>query len=324
MTRRQFLSALSGALAMWPIVSRAQQPRPTIGFLSSGSPATFGKLSDSFRQGLSESGWTEGVNLSIHFAWAETNFGRLPALAADLVARHVSLIYANSVAVRFAKNATSTIPIVFTSANDPVEEGLVANINRPGGNATGISLYFGELGPKRLELLQELVPSARIVAVLGNPSNPSTESYTSSVRRIFDHISGKELQVFNASDDAELELAFSAMRQRRADALLIAPDPFFGRSQLLIELANRHGIPAIHTTRDGVAAGGLVSYGTSLKDAYRQAGVYAGRILKGERPGDLPVMQPTKFELAINLNTAKALGITVPPKLLFTADEVIE
>jgi putative ABC transport system substrate-binding protein len=323
MRRREFLGVVGGAAAVWPLAARAQQPQHTIGFLSSGSAAAFERDVVGFRHGLAQTGWTEGGNVSIRFAWAEGNFERLPALAADLIARHVSLIFANSVAARAAKNATSTIPIVFTSANDPVADGLVANINRPGGNATGISLYFGELGPKRLELLQELVPSARIVGLLANPGNPSTDSYVVQVRRAFLTL-GKELLLVTATNNVEMEAAFATLQQRRANALLVAPDPFFGRSRLIVELSNRHGIPAIHTTREAVAAGGLVSYGTSLIDAYRQAGVYAGRILKGERPADLPVMQPTKFELAINLKTAKALGLTVPPKLLFTADEVIE
>lgn len=322
MKRRQFIAALGGAAA-WPLLARAQQPRQTIGFLSSGSSASYAGEVAGFRQGLAENGWREGTNLSIHFAWAESNFERLPALAADLVGRSISLIFANSVAARFAKNATSTIPLVFTSANDPVADGLVANISRPGGNATGISLYFGELGPKRLELLQELVPSARAIGLLANPGNPSTDSYIGQIRRAFQTL-GKELLLVTATNNAELEVAFAVLQQRRADALLVGPDPFFGRSRLIVELSARHGIPAIHTTREVVAAGGLASYGSSLTDAYRQAGVYAGRILKGEKPADLPVMQPTKFELAINLKTAKALGIVVPPKLLFTADEVIE
>jgi putative ABC transport system substrate-binding protein len=321
MKRREFITLLGGAAAAWPVGARAQRPQYMIGFLSSGSPISYASEVTDFRQGLSETGWTEGINVSMYFAWAETNFERLPELAADLIGRQVSLIFANSVAVRFAKMATSTIPIVFTSANDPVEDGLVENINRPGGNATGISLYFGELGPKRLELLRELVPSARTVAVLANTNNPSSESYVASVRRAFQILGGKDLQILRATNDAELELAFSVAR---ADAILIAPDPYFGRSRLLVELSARYRLPTIHTTRDRVAAGALASYGTSLKDAYRQAGMYAGRILKGESPADLPVLQPSKFELAINLKTAKALGVTVPAKLLFTADEVIE
>jgi len=321
MRRREFIALLGSSACAWPLTGLAQQPQHLIGFLSSGSPVSYAGEVASFRQGLSDTGWTQGINVSMQFAWAESNFERLPELAADLIGRQVSLIFANSVAVRFAKKATSTIPIVFTSANDPVEDGLVENINRPGGNATGISLYFGELGPKRLELLQELVPSARTVAVLANTNNPSSESYVASVRRAFQTLGGKELQILRATNDAELELAFSVSR---ADAILIAPDPYFGRSKLLVELAGRYRVPTIHTTRDRVAAGALASYGASLKHAYRQAGVYAGRILKGERPADLPVQQPTKFELAINLQTAKALGVAVPSKLLFTADEVIE
>ena len=324
MRRREFIAFFGGSAFAWSAAAQAQQPLHTIGFLSSGSPITYAGELAGFRQGLSEIGWTEGVNVSIHFAWAEANFERLPALAVSLIDRHVSLIFANSVAARVAKHATSTIPIVFTSANDPVEEGLVANINRPGGNVTGISLYFGELGPKRLELLQELVPSAGTVALLANLNNPSSESYVASVRRALLTLGGRELQVQTASSDADLELAFSALQQTRADALLVAPDPYFGRSSLIVELSSRYGIPAIHTTREVVAAGGLVSYGTSLKDAYRQAGAYAGRILKGESPTNLPVMQPTQFELAINLKTAKALGVVVPPTLLARADEVVE
>jgi putative ABC transport system substrate-binding protein len=324
MRRREFIAAIGSSMA-WPLATHAQQPPlHTVGFLSSGSPETYSGELAGFRQGLSETGWTDGINVSFHFAWAEANFERLPALAADLVRRQVSAIFANSVSARVAKDATSTIPIVFTSANDPVEDGLVANINRPGGNATGISLYFGELGPKRLELLQELAPSALTVALLVNPKNPSSGSYAASVRRALSTIGGKELYVLTASTDAELELAFSAMLRKQANALLVAPDPYFGRSALLVELSHRHAIPAVYTTREVVAAGGLASYGTSLKEAYRQAGAYTGRILKGESPADLPVMQPTKFELAINLKTAKALGLTVPPMLLARVDDLVE
>jgi putative ABC transport system substrate-binding protein len=269
-------------------------------------------------------GWTDGINVAIHFAWAEGHFERLPALTTDLIGRHPSVIFASSVAVRIAKNATSTIPIVFTSANDPVEEGLVAGISRPGGNITGVSLFFGELAAKRFELLQELVPAARTVALLVNPKNPSSESYIANVRRALHAVGGKELHVLSASTDADLELAFATLPKIRANALLVAPDPYFGRNKLIVELSNRLRMPAVYTTREQVAAGGLISYGTDLRDAYRQAGVYAGRILKGEKPAELPVLQPTKFDLAINLKTAKALGLTVPSKLLFTADEVIE
>jgi ABC-type uncharacterized transport system substrate-binding protein len=323
MRRREFITLLSGSI-LASAAARAQQRLATIGFLSSGSSTTYAGELAQFRQGLSDIGWVEGSNVAIHYAWADADFERLQELAGQLIGRQVSVIFANSVAARAAKNATSTIPIVFTSANDPVEDGLVANINRPGGNVTGISVYFGELGPKRLELLQELVPYARTVALLVNPNNPSSESYTSKVRRAQQAIGGNELYVQAASNDADMERAFSAIAQRRTNALLVAPDPYFGRSKLLLELSSQYSLPAIHTTREAVAAGGLASYGTSLKEAYRQAGVYVGRILKGESAADLPVMQPTKFELVINLKSAKALGLIISPTLLARADEVIE
>ena len=320
MKRREFVVGLSAV----PLAAWAQQPRPTIGFLNSGSQATFGAELAAFKHGLSEMGWTEGSNASIEFAWAEGNFERLPALAAELIRRDVSVIFANSVAARAAKIATTKIPLVFTSANDPVEDGLVTNINRPGGNVTGISLYYGELGPKRLELLQELVPKARIVGIVLNPSNPSSNSYLAAVQRAVRTRGGIDLQVLEARNNVELQSAFLALKQRGADALLVAPDPFFGRSSLPVDLARQHAIPTIYTTREAVASGGLASYGTSLKGAYRQAGNYVGRILKGESPADLPVLQPTKFELAINLKTAKALGIALSLTLQAQADEVIE
>lgn len=322
MRRREFIGGLGAAVL--PVVGRAQHTLPTVGFFSTASSVTAAGELLAFRMGLSEIGWVDGTNVTILFAWAEDNFDRLPALAADLVGRRPSVIFAGSVAVRFAKNATATIPIVFTSANDPVEEGLVAGISRPGGNITGVSLYYGELGAKRFELLQELVPSARKVALLTNPNNPSSKSYVSNVRQALHAFREKDLHILTASTDDGLRSAFSAMLQMRANALLVAPDPYFGRSRLIVELSNRDSMPAMFTTREHVAAGGLISYGTNLKEAYRQAGAYVGRILKGEKPGDLPVLQPTKFELAINLKTAKTLGIVVPPKLLFTADEVIE
>jgi putative tryptophan/tyrosine transport system substrate-binding protein len=278
-----------------------------------------------FYQGLSETGYAEGQNLVIEYRWAEGRYDRLPGLAADLVTRKVDVIVAagGTPAARAAKSATSTIPIIFNSA-DPVGAGLVASFARPGGNLTGVSLLTIELMAKRLELLSELVPQARVIALLVNPTNPITERITSDVQEAA-HTKGVQLLILKASSESEIDAAFASLVQQHADALVVSTDPFFGsRREQLVALALRHAVPAIYEWREFAAAGGLISYGPSLMAAVRQVGIYAGKILKGEKPADLPVQQPTRFELVINLKTAKALGLTVPQTLLARADEVIE
>ncbi|MGH6742503.1 MAG: ABC transporter substrate-binding protein [Bradyrhizobium sp.] len=325
--RREFMMLLGGTAVGWPRAAGAQQPAmPSIGFLSGRSPGEAAAVVSAFRQGLSENGFIDGQNLNIEFRWAEGRYDRLKALADDLVARHVAAIAATggSVSGLAAKAETTTIPIVFASGGDAVKLGLVASLNRPGGNVTGVNLVFGALGAKRLELLRRVVPTATKIAMLVNPNYPSAPTEVRDVEAAARAL-GLQLNIFNARSEIEIEPAFAALAVQKAAALLVADDPYLeSLRQRLAELATRYSLPAIYISRDFVEAGGLMSYGPSITDAYRLVGVYVGRILKGEKPADLPVMQPTKFELVINLKTAKTLKLDLPPTLLALADAVVE
>jgi putative tryptophan/tyrosine transport system substrate-binding protein len=328
MKRRDFITLLGGAAAMGPLAARAQQQpaMPVIGFLHAASPQPYAHLVDAFRQGLKEMGYIEGENLTIEYRWAEGRFDRLPALAADLVQRHVRLIAAlgGSAPPLAAQRTTATIPIVFSSGEvDPVKSGLVASLNRPGGNVTGVSPMTGLLTAKRLEQLHEMVPNA-VIGYLANSDNPNFATHSSDVHEAA-RVLGLALHAQSVSSDRDFESAFDALVQRGIGALLVGVDPFFfARREQIIALAARHSLPASYSSREFVAAGGLISYAASFVDGYRLAGIYSSRILHGEKPADLPVVQSVKFELAINLNTAKALRLTVPPTLLARVDEVIE
>jgi putative tryptophan/tyrosine transport system substrate-binding protein len=321
--RRELLMLLTGAMAVARPLRAQRKATPVIGFLGIGSPGPVAPSMAAFRQGLSETGYVEGQNVAIEYHWAEGSPDRLPALAADLVGRKVDVIVTQGgiLPARAAKDATSTIPIVFTGG-DPVEQGLVASFARPGGNLTGFTFFFVELVPKRLELLLELVPQARVIALLLNPRSPN--SWLGEVQQAA-LTKGVQLPILKATTESEIDAVFASLVELHAGALLIGPDPFFNdRREQLVALASRHAIAASYEWRESVVAGGLISYGPSLTAAYRQVGIYAGRILKGEKPADLPVQQPTTFELVVNLKTAKALGLTVPPSILARADEVIE
>ena len=326
MRRRELLLLLGGAMTA-PRALRAQEAAmPVIGFLSSVSPGPLAAFVSAFRQGLSEAGYVEGQNLVIEYRWAEGRYDRLPGLAAELVGRNVGVIVTTggTVSARAAKSATSTIPIVSVFGGDPVADGLVASFARPGGNLTGLSILVRELMPKRLELLAEMVPQAGAIALLVNPSNPNAERIIREVQEAA-RAKGVQLHVLKAGTEGEIDAAFASLVELHAGALVVAADPFFNsRREQLVALASRHAVPAIYEWREFATAGGLISYGTSLSAVYRQVGIYTGRILKGAKPADLPVQQPTTFELVVNLNTAKELGITVPPSILARVDEVIE
>jgi putative tryptophan/tyrosine transport system substrate-binding protein len=327
MNRREFITLIGGAAAAWPFAARAQQPAmPVMGLLNSRAPGDSPELMAAFRKGLKETGFVEAQNVTIESRFAGNQYERLPALAADLAHRQLSVIVAPTTpAALAAKAATSTIPIVFATAGDPVRLGLVASLRRPGGNVTGITILGVELAPKRLELLHELLPTASIVALLVNPDSPDLAETQSGSVRSAAHNLGRELHVLNASTEREFDAVFARLLQLRAGGLVIAADPFFTtRQEQLAALAVRHAVPAIYQTREFAAAGGLMSYGGDIQDAYRLTGVYAARILKGEKPGELPVQQSTKVEMFLNLKTARALGITVPLPLSGRADEVIE
>ena len=324
MRRRDFITFLAGGMTVWPLALRAQRKAmPVIGFLSGVSPGPFASYVAAFRQGLSDTGYTEGQNVAIEYRWAEGSYDRLPALVADLVGRRVDLIATSGGSPSAAKNASSTIPIVFISS-DPVVDGLVTSFARPGGNLTGISTMLAEMTAKRFELLSELVPQAKTFALLVNPNNPDTERMISDVQAAA-RAKGSQLYVLKAATEAEIDAAFATLVQRHAGALLLGNDPFFNsRRDQLVALTLRHAVPAVYYSREFAASGGLISYGASITGVYRQLGIYAGKILKGANPADLPVQQPSKFELILNLKTAKALGLTVPPSILARADEVIE
>ena len=327
MKRRDFITLLGGATAAWPLAARAQQgPTPVIGFLHPASAAAFADVVAAFRKGLSESGYVEGQNIAIEYRWANNQIDRLPALATELVRRQVAVIVAGASPAAFAaKTATTTVPIVFSSAGDPVQMGLVASLSRPGGNLTGINWFASELAAKRLELLRELVPGASRVALLVEPANVRIAEGTVRDAEAAARAMGLQIQALNAKTSREIDTAFATLASERPDALLVGGSSlFYVRRVQLAHLATHHRVPATYSARQYVEAGGLMSYGASLTDASRQMGVYAGLILKGAKPADLPVMQSTKFELVINLHTAKMLGLTVPPTLLARADEVIE
>jgi putative ABC transport system substrate-binding protein len=324
MIRREFITLIAGAAA-WPLATRAQQPAiPVVGFLRSTPAEPFAHIVVAFRQGLNETGFVEGQNVVLEQRWAGNQLDQLPGLAADLVRRQAAVIVVNGPAVEAARSIAATTPIVFVIGGDPVALGLVTSLNRPGGNLTGLTFFGDRLGAKRVEMLRELVPATSVVAALIDPNFPAAAVELREVEEAGRTI-GQEIVPVTAGNEREFDVAFTRMVQAGAGALVVIGSPLFtSKSRMLIALSARHALPAIYHIRDYVAAGGLISYSTSFTEAYRQAGIYTGRVLKGAKPAELPVLQPTKFELAINLKTAKALGLEVPPTLLARADEVIE
>jgi putative tryptophan/tyrosine transport system substrate-binding protein len=329
MRRREFIALAGGAIAtpslLWPLATYGQQTAfPVIGFLNSASADGYAAMAASFKQGLKETGHVEGQNVRIEYRWADNAYDRLPALAAELVSRRVALIVTNGPGIAAVEAATRTIPIAFMTGDDPVRLGFVASISRPGGNATGITIFSGELAAKRLGLLRELIPQAKTIAVLVNTGWPAAVRFQADVE-IAARMMGLLVQVLKANTDAEIDDAFNRMAQNRADALLVGPGPFYDSVRdKLVALAAKVAVPAAFESHSTAVAGGLISYGASVQDGYRQLGTYAGRILNGEKPTDIPVMLPTRFELVINLKTARTLGLTIPPGVLAIADEVIE
>jgi putative tryptophan/tyrosine transport system substrate-binding protein len=327
MRRREFITLFAGAAGAWPRDALAQQSAiPVIGFLSSASPKAYAGRVAAFRKGLTESGYIDGRDVAIEFRWAQGQYDRLPVFAADLVRQQVAVIVSSGgdVAALSAKAATSSIPIVTVSGTDPVQAGLIASFNRPGGNITGASFVATELETKRLELLRDLVPAAALIGILINPANPAAESRSKDLQ-IAARTLEREIHIVSASSESELETAFASLIQQRAGALLVSTDSFFtSQRDRLVALAARHELPTIYSWREFVEAGGLASYGPIINEVYRQVGIYTARVLKGEKPADLPFVRPTKFELVINLKTATALGLTLPPLTLALADELIE
>jgi putative ABC transport system substrate-binding protein len=327
MRRRDFITLVGGGAAAWPLAARAQQPAlPVIGFFHIGSPQPRQNMVAAFRVGLRETGYVEGQNVLIEYRWAEGQYSRLPTMAADLVRRQVAVIVtpAATGAAIASKAATSTIPIVFAVADDPVKYGLVASFARPGGNATGVSYLSAELGPKRLGLLHDLLPNANLIGILTNPNSPTAEFALGQLKAAA-QVVGQQLEIVYAGTNDEIDSAFGILAQKKVNALLVHPDPLFtSRLVQIVTLATLNKIPAIYQSREWTEAGGLMSYGTSISDVYRQVGIYAGRILKGEKAADLPVVQPTKIEFLINLQTAKTLGLTVSNQMQLLADEIVE
>jgi putative tryptophan/tyrosine transport system substrate-binding protein len=323
--RREFMTLVGGAALAWPHAARAQrQTIPVVGFLNSASADGYAAMAAAFREGLKEAGYVVGQNVAIEYRWAENQYDRLPAFAADLASRKVAVIFANSPSIAPARAATQTIPITFMSGDDPVRLGFVASLNRPGGNTTGVAILSGELAAKRFGVLLELVPKAKAIAILVNSAWPASARFQADVEAVARQV-GQPLQVLQANNEREIEGAFASMSQARAEALLVGPGPFLdSRRDLLVSLAAKAAVPAAYETRATAVAGGLVSYGASVQEGYRQAGIYTGRVLKGEKPADMPIMLPTKLELVINLKTAKTLGLSVPANLIALADEVIE